>query len=65
MAIVYEAGTDDREFVEQALKAGVPVAQIELIMVMSKVLEKKPVDLQNIWMDAHVGIQQVWRELHS
>lgn len=65
MAIVYAPGTDDHEFVEQALKAGVPVAQIELIMVMSQCLEKKPIELQNMWMDAHVGIQQVWRELHS
>jgi uncharacterized protein with FMN-binding domain len=62
--IVYEAGSEERDFVEKSLKAGVPQGQIELIMVLAKLTEKKPVDVQNLWMDQHVGIQQVFREIY-
>ena len=63
MPEVYAEGTDEREFVDKSLKAGVPIAQIEVIMVLSKYLEKKPLEIQSAWMDAHVGVQQVFRGL--
>jgi hypothetical protein len=62
--IVYEEGTPDKEFVSNSLKAGVPLGQIELIMVVAKVTEKAPLDIQKIWMDTHVGVQQVFKELY-
>lgn len=61
MPEVYEEGSDERVFVEKAVKAGVPIGQVELIMVLAKQFEKKPEDVQSQWLDAHVGIQQVIR----
>lgn len=63
MPEVYEEGTEERDFAEKSIKAGVPFGQLELIMALAKLLDKKPMDVQNIWLDAHVGIQQVTRSL--
>jgi hypothetical protein len=61
MPDVYEEGSDERDFIEKSVKAGVPIGQVELIMVLSKQLDKKSLEIQNQWLDAHVGIQQVIR----
>ena len=54
---------EDAEWVTQALKAGIPIGHIEYILLQAKLHDKKPADIQSMWMDAHVGVQQIWREL--
>lgn len=54
---------DDRKWIENALKAGLPVGHIEYILVLAALTEKTPLEVQNKWMDAHVGVQQIFREL--
>jgi hypothetical protein len=58
---VYAGETKD--WVENALKAGLPVGHIEYILVFAALTEKNPREVQNKWMDAHVGVQQIFREL--
>lgn len=54
---------EDRQWVENALKAGLPIGHIEFILTVAALTEKKPLEVQNKWMDAHVGVQQIFREL--
>ena len=54
---------EDKQWIENALKAGLPVGHIEYILVLAALTEKKPLEVQNKWMDAHVGVQQIFREL--
>lgn len=61
MGQVYEGET--KEWVENALKAGLPIGHIEYILVLAKLNDKTPKEVQDAWMDAHVGVQQVFREL--
>lgn len=61
MPPVYEG--EDKDWVEAALKAGLPIGHVEYIMVLAKLHDKKPKDVQDAWMDAHVGVQQVFRGL--
>jgi hypothetical protein len=58
---VYEG--EDKEWIEAGLKAGLPIGHIEYILVLAKLHDKKPADVQNAWMDAHVGVQQVFRAM--
>lgn len=54
---------EDAKWVRKALKAGVPVGQIEFILLISKLHDKKPQEVQDMWMDAHVGVQQQFRKI--
>lgn len=54
---------EDRDWVENALKAGLPIGHIEYILTLAALHEITPLEVQNKWMDAHVGVQQVFRSL--
>lgn len=54
---------EDAEWVTNALKAGLPVGHIEYILLQAKLHDKTPAEIQAMWMDAHVGVQQQFREL--
>ena len=60
---VYPPDSDDAKFIMHALKAGVPISRLEVTLAIAKMLDKPVQDVNNAWMDAHVGIQQVIRNL--
>jgi len=60
---VYEKDGDDYKFISDAIKSGVPIGRLDITMALAKILDKKPEEVNSAWMDAHVGIQQVLRDL--
>ncbi len=59
---VYADDSQEKEFIQQAFRAGVPIGRIEMTLVFASLLERKPQEIQDKWMDAHVGVQQVLME---
>jgi hypothetical protein len=58
---VYQGETAD--WIKSALLAGVPLGHVEYILLVAALHDKKPSEIQAKWMDAHVGVQQIFREL--
>jgi hypothetical protein len=54
---------ENRKWIEGALKAGLPIGHIEYILVLAQLHDKSPKDIQDGWMNAHVGVQQIFRAL--
>jgi hypothetical protein len=63
MPQVYEKGTPEYEFVSASLRAGVSPTRVEMILVLAKLTDKKPLEIQSMWMDAHIGLLQINREI--
>jgi hypothetical protein len=62
MPQVYEKGTPEYEYVSASLRASVAPTRIETVLVLAKLTDKKPLEIQSMWMDAHVGLLQINRE---
>lgn len=54
----------EQEYVYNALRSGqMPIQEITLILVVSRLLQKELKDVQSNWMDCRVGVQQVYRKM--
>lgn len=62
MPRVFEEGSEERKYVEQALATGQSMNDTATVLLVSRLLNKPVLEVQSAWMDVKVGIQQVFRD---
>ena len=54
---------DETDYVEKADAAGtMKGGEMIIVMVLARLLEKKPMEVQKVWMDVKVGLNQYYAQ---
>jgi hypothetical protein len=61
---VFAEGSEEEKYARDALQSGTQTnLETTLVLTLGRVLDKKPLEIQTIFMDCKVGLQQVFRDM--